>query len=113
MCTHIMLVSENEIKKSMAFFVNKLKMKPWLISKKPYLILHSLEKRIIPRCSGLQLLLSKGFVAADTSLVTVLKMSEKKFVEKLVCKYQNEVPDVVIAHQGNIEFQGFAIDLTM
>ncbi|XP_059440985.1 uncharacterized protein LOC132173488 [Corylus avellana] len=108
-----MLVSENKIKKSMAFFVNKLKMKPWLISKNPYIITLSLEKRIIPRCSVLLLLLSKGFVTADTSLVTVLKMTEKKFVEKLVCKYQNEVPDVVIAHQGQVEFQGFTIDLTM
>ena len=69
-----MLVSENKIKKSMAFFVNKLKMKP-LISKNPYLITLSLDKRIIPRCSVLQLLLSKGFVMADSSLITVFSLS--------------------------------------
>ncbi|XP_059441053.1 uncharacterized protein LOC132173555 [Corylus avellana] len=106
-----MLVSEKKINKSMAFFVNKLRMTPWMISKNPYLLRLSLEKRIIPRCSVLQLLLSKGLIMADTSLVQVLTMTEKKFVEKLACKYQNEVPDVVIAHQGKIEFQGFPIDL--
>jgi mTERF domain-containing protein len=106
-----MAVSEKKIKKLMGFFVNKLKMKPSLISKNPFLLLLSLEKRIIPRCSVLQLLISKGLIKADTSIVHVWRISEKQFVEKVVCKYQNEVPDVVRAHQGKIEFQGFPIDL--
>jgi mTERF domain-containing protein len=55
-----MAVSEKKIKKSMGFFVNKLKMKPLLISKNPNLLLLSLEKRIIPMCSVLQLLMSKA-----------------------------------------------------
>jgi mTERF domain-containing protein len=55
-----MIVSEMKIKKLMAFFVNKLKMKPLLISKNPNLLLLSLEKRIIPRCSVLQLLMQRG-----------------------------------------------------
>jgi len=108
-----MAVSEKKIKKSMGFFVNKLKMKPSLISKSPVLLLHSLEKRIIPRCSVLQLLISKRLIKKDTNIVHVWTMSEKNFVEKLVYKYQNEVPDVVRAHQGKIEFQGFSIDLKM
>jgi mTERF domain-containing protein len=56
---------------------------------------------------------AKGLIKADTNLVRVWRMTEKKFVEKLVCKYQNEVPDVVRTHQGKIEFQGFSIDLKM
>jgi mTERF domain-containing protein len=88
-------------------------MKPLLISKNPNLLLLSLEKRIIPMCSVLQLLMSKGLIKADTSLVHVWRMTEKFFVEKLVCKYQNDVPDIVRAHQGKIEFQGFSIDLKM
>jgi mTERF domain-containing protein len=108
-----MLVSEKKIKKSMCFFVNKLKRKPSLISKNPNLLLYSLEKRIIPRCSVLQLLISKRLIKEDTSIFQAIRMSENKFVEKLVSKYQNEVPDVVRAHQGKIEFQGFPIDLKM
>ncbi|GLT70002.1 hypothetical protein SLA2020_421070 [Shorea laevis] len=108
-----MAVSEKKIKKLMGFFVNKLKMKPLLISKNPNLLLASLEKRIIPRCSVLQLLMSKGLIKADTSILHAWRMTENNFVEKLVCKYQNEVPDVVRAHQGKIEFQGFPIDLKM
>ncbi len=46
-------------------------------------------------------------------LVHVWRMTEKFFVEKLVCKYKSDVPDVVRAHQGKIEFHGFSIDLKM
>jgi len=106
-----MAVSEKKIKKSMGFFVNKLKIKPSLISKNPIIIRFSLEKRIIPRCSVLQLLISKRLIKEDTSIFQAVIMSENKFVEKLVSKYQNEAPDVVRAHQGKIEFQGFPIDL--
>nr|XP_023924122.1 uncharacterized protein LOC112035535 [Quercus suber]POE96041.1 transcription termination factor mterf6, chloroplastic/mitochondrial [Quercus suber] len=106
-----MIASENKIRKLMSFFVNKLNMTPSMISKNPNLILLSLEKRIIPRCSVLHLLISKGLVKEDTSIVYVFRMTEKRFVDKLVSKYQNEVPDVVSAHQGKIEFKGFPFDL--
>jgi mTERF domain-containing protein len=109
----VMTISKKKIKKCMSFFVNKLKMKLSLISKKPSLILFSLEKRIIPRCSVLQLLMSKGLIKADTSIVHAWIITEKEFVNKFVCKYQNEVPDVVRAHQGKIEFEAFPVDLKM
>jgi len=108
-----MATSKKKIKKSMGFFVNKLKIKPSLLSKNPILIQFSLEKRIIPRCSVLQLLVSKRLIKEDTSIFHAIRMTENKFVEKLVSNYQNEVPDVVRAHQGKIEFQGFPIDLKM
>ncbi|XP_042953796.1 uncharacterized protein LOC122290253 [Carya illinoinensis] len=104
-----MALSEKTIKKMMGFFVNKLKMKPAKISKSPILLQYSLEKRIIPRCSVLQLLMLKGLIKVDTSIVYIVKTAEKKFMERFVSKYQNEVPDVVRAHHGKIEFQGLPI----
>ncbi|KAG7952047.1 hypothetical protein I3843_12G039100 [Carya illinoinensis] len=101
-----MSCSEKKIKKMMGFFVNKLMMKPSVISNCPNLLLHSLEKRIIPRCSVLQLLMLKGLIKEDTNIVYVITMTEKNFMERFVSKYQSEVPDVVRAHQGKIEFQG-------
>jgi mTERF domain-containing protein len=78
-----MAISKKKIKKFMSFFVNKLKMKPSLISKTPILILFSLEKRIIPRCSVLQLLMSKGLIKADTSIVHAWKITEKNLSTSL------------------------------
>ncbi|KAG2676133.1 hypothetical protein I3843_12G038100 [Carya illinoinensis] len=106
-----MITSEKKIRKVMGFFVNNLKMKPSMISKNPNLLLLSLEKRIIPRCSVLQLLMSKGLIKEDTGILQMFRMTKKKFFEKLVKRYENEVPDVIRAYQGKTEFQGFPIDL--
>ncbi|KAG6683933.1 hypothetical protein I3842_12G037700 [Carya illinoinensis] len=108
-----MALSEKKIKKMMDFFVNKLKMKPSVISNCPNLVLHSLEKRIIPRCSVLQLLMLKGLIKEDTNIVYMVTMAEKNFMERFVSKYQSEVPDVVRAHQGKIEFQGIPVAMEM
>jgi len=71
----------------------------------------SLEKRIVPRCSVLQVLMSKGVIKGDFSLVYVLKMVQQKFEKNYVSKYVNVIPEVIEAYQGKIQFQGFSIEL--
>ncbi|BFG32355.1 hypothetical protein CerSpe_186290 [Prunus speciosa] len=104
-----MINSVKKIHKLMSFFMNKLNMKPSMISKYPDLLLLSLEKRIIPRCSVLQLLLSQGFIKEDVIKVPyVLKMTDKSFRQRILSKYEAAVPDIVKAYKGKIEFQGFS-----
>ncbi|KAA8540701.1 hypothetical protein F0562_024380 [Nyssa sinensis] len=105
-----MIVSEKKITKLMGFFLNQLKLKPSAISKNPNLMLLSLEKRIIPRCSVLQLLISKDLINGKISLIHAFKMTEKMFVGKFVSKYEDVIPEVVEAHQGKIQFEGFSTD---
>lgn len=106
-----MLTSEKKIRKLMGFFVNELKLSPSAISKTPGLMQLSFEKRIAPRCSVLQVLMSKGAIKGNFSLFSALKMVHKKFEEKYVIKYHNVIPAVVEAHQGKIKFQGFSVKL--
>ncbi|PON77349.1 Mitochodrial transcription termination factor [Parasponia andersonii] len=103
-----MLTSVKKIKKMMNFFMTQLILEPSVICRYPGLFLLSLEKRIIPRCSVLQLLMSTGFMKEDVKLFSYLIMTEEKFVKNLVWKYQNVLPDIVKAYKGKIEFQGFA-----
>ncbi|CAK9178080.1 unnamed protein product, partial [Ilex paraguariensis] len=77
----------------------------------PNLFLLSLEKRIIPRCSVLQLLMSKDLFEWNNNLMRVFLMTEKTFLENFVTKYQHLVPEVVKAHGGEREFQGFNLNL--
>ncbi|PQP98064.1 transcription termination factor MTERF6 chloroplastic/mitochondrial [Prunus yedoensis var. nudiflora] len=104
-----MINSVKKIHKLMSFFMNKLNMKPSMISKNPDLLLLSLEKRIIPRCSVLQLLLSQGFIKEDViKFPYVLKMTDKSFRQRILSKYEAAAPDIVKAYKGKIEFQGFS-----
>ncbi|KAK3040636.1 hypothetical protein RJ639_026957 [Escallonia herrerae] len=103
----VVWTSVKKLRKVIDFFVNKLHFKPSVMSRHPNLFLLSLEKRIIPRCSVLQLLMSKDLVARDIYLVTVFKLTKQQFLENFVIKYQEVVPEVVKAHLGEIEFSGF------
>ncbi|PON72180.1 Mitochodrial transcription termination factor [Trema orientale] len=108
-----MLISEKKINKMMKFFLTKLNTETSAICKYPNLLLFSLEKRLIPRCSVLQLLVSTGLMNEDIKLFHPPTMTEKKFVEMLVRKYQHVLLDIVKAHEGKIEFQGFPVVLKL
>ncbi|KAM6570254.1 hypothetical protein CsatB_018239 [Cannabis sativa] len=104
-----MITSEKKIKKVMHFLINKLNMDASMICRNPNLLMLSLEKRLIPRSSVLQLLISSGFLKEDINIIYYLRMPEQQFVEKLVRKYKPLLPNIVNAHEGRIEFLGFPV----
>ncbi|KAL6181797.1 hypothetical protein ACLB2K_048446 [Fragaria x ananassa] len=104
-----MVVSVKKIQKMMNFYLSKVHLNPLAIRKNPNLLFYSLEKRVIPRCSVLQLLLSHDLIREDSNyFVHVIRMNEEAFKEKIISKYKDVVPDVIKAHKGMIEFEGFS-----
>lgn len=104
------IVSVKKIQKMMNFYLSKLNLSPSIISKNQNLLMHSLEKRIIPRCSVLQLLFSQGLIKEDIKqVVYVLRMKEETFKMRIMSKYKEEVPDIIEAHKGEIEFERFRL----
>ena len=97
-----MIYSEDKIMTTMDFFVNKMGRESSLIARRPVLISHSLEKRIIPRYSVVQVLLSKGLIVKDFSLPTVFQSTEKMFLHKFVNVYKEEAPELMKLYQEKI-----------
>ena len=97
-----MIYSEDKIMTTMDFFVNKMGRESSLIARRPVLISHSLEKRIIPRYSVVQVLLSKGLIDKDFSLPTVFQSTEKMFLHKFVNVYKEEAPELMKLYQEKI-----------
>ncbi|XP_059628994.1 uncharacterized protein LOC132271576 [Cornus florida] len=83
--------SKKKIRKVMDFFVNKA----------------GLESRIIPRCSVLQVLMSKGLIGKDVDVVSVLNCNKKVFETRFLTKYKEVTPEVIKAYKGEVGFQGF------
>lgn len=109
----MMLCSEAKLRELMEFFVDTLGLEPSQIAKCPNLFLVSLKKRVIPRCSVLQVLLSNGLIKkCDVTLVTALNMSSMNFFRKYLAPFQESVPDVVEAYKGKVEFRGFTDSLS-
>ncbi|KAL5729030.1 hypothetical protein ACHQM5_002038 [Ranunculus cassubicifolius] len=88
-----MMISVENIMSTMNCFVNKFGYDSSFIARHPSVLLYSCEKRIIPRCSVIQVLIKNGQLNNAPSLGTLLGMSEKKFL-KYIRRFDKEVPDL-------------------
>ncbi|KAG2697348.1 hypothetical protein I3760_07G101500 [Carya illinoinensis] len=89
-----MLLSDKKITKAMDFLVNKMGCSSTDIARCPTVLFFSLEKRIMPRCSVIKILIAKGLVKNDLSLSTFLGPGERKFLDKFVIKFQDGIPEL-------------------
>lgn len=90
--------SEEQIKRALDFFMNKLDWTPEEISKYPIVLFLSFEKRVIPRSSILQHLISKGFIK-KTSVGKAFMIREDKFLVKFVMQYLSKDPHLLEMYQ--------------
>ena len=105
-----MSLSEKNIRSTMDFLVNKMGWKVTKITRVPNCLTYSLERRIIPRCLVVKVLILKGLVKKDVGFGTFLKPAEKEFLERFAIKYQNQVPELLNLYKGEVgvvELLGF------
>ncbi|KAF8395557.1 hypothetical protein HHK36_019505 [Tetracentron sinense] len=97
-----MTPSEKKIKTTLDFFVSKLNWTPADISNYPTSLFLSLEKRTIPRCSVLEVLLSNGRMRKG-QMGTALIVAENVFLKNYVVKYEDDLPHLLKVYQSRIE----------
>lgn len=95
-----MTLSEEKISRFLDFVVNKMGRDSRSIAQTPYLIFYSMEKRIIPRYFVLRCLFLNGFVKDGWSLASAMCPAEKKFLEKYVNQYLQELPRLLDIYEG-------------
>ena len=98
-----MLFSEEKIMKVMNFLVNNFGRPSTDIAKNPVVLLLSLEKRIIPRCSVVQILIARDLVKNGLGFSSFLLINEKSFLEKYVIKFQDVVPQLLGVYQNKMD----------
>ncbi|KAL6500379.1 hypothetical protein OROHE_025745 [Orobanche hederae] len=89
-----MKLSEKKITAIMDFLVSKLGCEPAAVAQCPVLLNLSLENRIKPRYLVASILNEKG-LKKKTSVITLLILSEKKFLKTYVVKYQRDIPELL------------------
>ncbi|GMN46499.1 hypothetical protein TIFTF001_015677 [Ficus carica] len=97
-----MMISEDKISAGMDFFMSKMGLRPCLIAKNPAILSLSLKKRVIPRYSIFQALLSKGLVKKEVSLNQLFMVSEDKFLQKFVAAHGEEAPQLLKLYEEKL-----------
>ncbi|KAL4603207.1 hypothetical protein ACB092_10G108800 [Castanea dentata] len=106
---NFMRLSEKNIMKTMNFLVNKLGRPSTDIARNPVVLHLSLEKRIIPRCSVLQILVGNDLVKDGLSFSSFLLVNEKSFLEKYVSKFQDIAPQLLGLYQNKMDLPDIEI----
>ncbi|RWW52840.1 hypothetical protein BHE74_00040718 [Ensete ventricosum] len=91
----VLAISLVSFRKKMEFLINEVGYVPSLIADNPYLLICSLEKRVIPRFRVLEMLNTKGLWTRQGKFLSYVKLSNKKFMEKIVLPYKEKVPELL------------------
>ncbi|XP_043723931.1 uncharacterized protein LOC122670946 isoform X1 [Telopea speciosissima] len=94
--------SEKILRMQLDFFINKLSWTAAEVAKIPVILNFSLEKRNVPRCSVIQVLLSQGLMKKQ-SIGSALLMNDARFLENFVRKYHQELPQLLQEYKRNME----------
>lgn len=100
-----MILSKKKIMQTMDFLVNKMGWSAAMIPTYPIILCFSLERRIIPRCCVVKVLMSKGLVDEYLSLAYVVLPAEKQFLERFVTRYLSQVPQLLSVYEGQLDVQ--------
>ncbi|CAM8959364.1 unnamed protein product [Rhodiola kirilowii] len=94
----IMLISGKKIDGIMNLLVNTMELKASFAAECPYLFLYSLEKRIIPRCAVVKLLVTKGLIQLeDYNMGYVLRCKDEYFLRTFVEKHHEIRSELMMA----------------
>ncbi|KAI4978798.1 hypothetical protein ZWY2020_015551 [Hordeum vulgare] len=84
--------SKASLKHRSEFLFSKVGVEPVYIAYRPVILSLSLERRVRPRYYVVKLLKKNGLLDRDLSLYSAVKMTEKVFVDKLICPHKEATP---------------------
>ncbi|KAH7844979.1 hypothetical protein Vadar_033846 [Vaccinium darrowii] len=106
----ILSTSKEKIRAAVEFYISTFHWSPTQLSKKPSVLRYSLGKRIIPRCSVLQILASRSMINKSVMVSSLVAMAERDFLEKYITNYKDEVPELLDAYHGKLSFDEYNFD---
>ncbi|KAK4275608.1 hypothetical protein QN277_018658 [Acacia crassicarpa] len=101
---NIMGLSEKKITSIMKYFVDEMGLRLEDIAGCPTILGYSMKQRIVPRWSVVKILKMKGLIKETVSLNSVIIISEKKFLDNFVFKFQENVPRLLEIYRGELGY---------
>ncbi|KAF7087885.1 hypothetical protein CFC21_091046 [Triticum aestivum] len=98
--------SKESLKHRSQFLCSKVGLEPVYIAHRSEILSYSMVGRLRPRYYVIKFLKQNGLLARDLSLYSAIKMTDKVFVEKLICPHKEAAPhlaeDYAAACKGEV-----------
>ncbi|RCV20912.1 hypothetical protein SETIT_4G096000v2, partial [Setaria italica] len=102
----ILTFSIDRLRRVSEFLISEVRLDPAYIACSPTLVMHSLERCLMPWYYVLKFLKAHGLLKRDLSYYTAVQMTEKKFMEKFIHPYTEAAPhlaeDYAAACRGEV-----------
>ncbi|KAK6118401.1 hypothetical protein DH2020_047818 [Rehmannia glutinosa] len=95
-------VSEAKLRRGIEFFTHTLMLDKSVLVGSPFLLMFSVEKRMIPRFKFLETIKSRGLLGKQPSFITVLIMPDKEFVEKFISRFEDDAKELKVAYENHL-----------
>lgn len=91
---NMVCLSEENLKAKVDFFLGETKCELSYITSRPWLLTHSLEKKLRPRHRVLRLLESKDLAGRRKDFYSAISLTDSKFVAKYILPYKEDIPEL-------------------
>ncbi|XP_059629826.1 uncharacterized protein LOC132272749 [Cornus florida] len=98
----VFALSERKIKEITQLLLSTGKCDMSYVANNPNILSYSVENRLKPRLRVLEVLESRNLLLKKLSLVTVLGFTDKKFFEKYVLPYSDEVGELFVFNKASL-----------
>ncbi|PON67934.1 Mitochodrial transcription termination factor [Parasponia andersonii] len=93
--------SKEKLKFGIDFFLNTVEFKKSVLINSPWLLMSSMEKRVIPRYKVLQVLKLRRVFKKEPSFYNVLQCTEAEFLQNFVFRWSDDVDELLVAYMGH------------
>ncbi|XWS41492.1 hypothetical protein CRYUN_Cryun17cG0086400 [Craigia yunnanensis] len=94
-------VSGEKMKLGIEFYINVVKFDKNVLVSRPFLLMSSLEDRVIPRYRVLQIIKSKKLLKTNLSFLYILDFTENEFL-KFMSRFPDDVEELLIAYKAHL-----------
>ncbi|KAA8546885.1 hypothetical protein F0562_003314 [Nyssa sinensis] len=98
----LLRTSEVKLKLGIEFFMKYIKFEKSVLVHRPSCLMHSMEKRVIPRYRVLQLIKVKRLLKKEPSFISVLILPEDEFLEKFISRFRDNAEELLVTYRGDI-----------
>ncbi|WOG91405.1 hypothetical protein DCAR_0310654 [Daucus carota subsp. sativus] len=99
---NVFKTSHEKLKFGLSFFLNTAKLKKTVLVNHPFILMSSMENRVIPRHKVLEILMSKKLLKQQPSFIAVLYLSEDVFLDKFISKFPSYADELLAAYKGHL-----------
>lgn len=98
----LLRTSEEKLKLGIDFFLNTVKFKKSVLIHSPWILMFSMENRVIARYRVLEVIKSKRLLKRDPTFYAALVLTEDEFLVKFISRFRDDAEVLLVTYKAHL-----------